>query len=115
MQRDDPRRHQRHGGIAEVPEQGLEPAAPGHHVGVQERDEVGVAGGQPGVARGGRPLLRVAQHPDVAVQAREVATGTGVAEPSSTTTTRMPRSDDDQPRYPNRVVPHRDNDGDVPV
>ena len=54
-------------------EQGFQPAPPGRDIGVHERDEVGVAGGQPGVAGRRRTLaVGVAQHLDVAVRADEV-------------------------------------------
>ncbi len=98
-----------------MPEQRLEPPPPRHDVGVEERDEVGFAGGQAGVAR---------RRGSLAAGCRSTCTSqcmspkslccTGGDEPSSTTTTRMPRSVD-QPPETKSVVEHRNNDRDVAV
>ena len=103
-QADDARRDQRHGRVAEVAEQRLQPTAPRNHVGVQEGHEVGADGGQTGVARRGRtPADRVPQHLQVTGCVGEVLARIGTAEPSSTTTTRMPRNVDASRLTPDRL------------
>ena len=72
-QTDDSRSDQCHGGVTEMTEQSLQPAAARHDVGVQEGDEVRLAGGQTGIACCRRPsALRMPQHLDVAVLPRKV-------------------------------------------
>jgi hypothetical protein len=116
VQSDDARRHQRDGGVAEVPEQRLQPTAAGHHVGVEEGDEVGLACRQPRVARGGGPLAGlVTQHPDVTVHAGEVTDldrlRRTVVDHHHLHAAQRP----DQTVQANRVVPHGYHHGDVAV
>ena len=62
-QRHDPRRREPDGRVGEASEQRVEPAGLGHDVGVDERDERRVRGGEAGVAGGGRTTRgRVPQH-----------------------------------------------------
>ena len=60
------------------------------------------------------PLLRRAQHLDVAVRPAKSSGSMGVDEPSSTTMTRMPRSAAPGVEAKS-VVAHRNYDGDVTV
>jgi hypothetical protein len=72
-QADDSRCDQRDRRITEVAEQRLQPPAPRHHIGVQERDVVGVARSHAGVAGGGGTLAAVVpQDLNIAVHLREV-------------------------------------------
>ena len=70
---DDPRCDEGHRGVGEMSQQRFEPAAPRHYIGVQERDEVGGAGREPGVSGGGGPFgLGMPDHLDLTARALEV-------------------------------------------
>ena len=78
-----------------MPEQRFEPPAAGHHVGVEEGDEVRSS-------HAASPVLRAAAGPLLAAWRStrmsqcgpaKSPTSTGIDDPSSTTTTRMPRND----------------------
>ena len=121
VQGDDPRCGHCHGGIAEVPKQGFQPAAPGQHVRVEESHIVGPAPGQPGVAGGGRaPAVVVPDDLNGAGGAVELA----VVELSVVHRSQRAVIDDHhpqsaqrpyQPAQPGGVVAHRDHHGDVAV
>ena len=72
-QPDDSWSNQCHGGVAEMTEQSLEPAAARNDVGVQEGDEARLARGKTGITRRCRTLaLRMTQNLDAGVRPREV-------------------------------------------
>ena len=70
---DNSRGDQCHGGVAEMTQQSLQPAAARHDIGVHEGDEAGVARGQAGITGcGGTSALRVPHDLDVAMRTCEV-------------------------------------------
>ena len=97
-------------------EQRLQPSAPRHHVGVEERHEVGAARRQTGVARRRGALAAImAQHLNVAMHVREVGrldSGRRTVVDHDDTQAAQGCHQSLQSRS---VVPHRNNDGQITV
>lgn len=97
-------------------EQRFEPTAAGYDVGVEERDEVRLADGQPRVASGGRaPAGGMAQDTHVTVQTCEVTHLHGLRRPVVDHHDAHPAQRFDQSPKPSGIVQHGNHHGDVPV
>src|ERR1700737_216158 len=111
-QTNDSRSDQCHGGVTEMTEQSLQPAASRNDVGVQKGGEARLAGGQTGIARCRRPsALCMPQHLDVGVLPRKVVwpnRGRGAVVDNDDA---KAAQRGDQPAQAISVVPHWNYDG----